>query len=210
MTEEIYVYLNPSISQALGDFSIPAIHPPKKKRGLECLIATRFLMPRHLLTDFEKDPHKYAIGTPLWASTHTFCFSFITKFQGDDPEHYLMAEDWPTFLYDEQAGWSPQNIRHGLFRGHVLARVSILPKCNHFQWVNQEKVALRIYRSKTAARADTEEMGALYQPKRKRPGPKDLLTKAKLTTVTPYMVAYAAVQVLHTAHRLLTLTMAHF
>lgn len=34
-----------------------------------------------------------------------------------------MAEEWPTFLYDEQAGWNENNIKNGLFRGHVLARV---------------------------------------------------------------------------------------
>ena len=35
----------------------------------------------------------------------------------------LITEEWPTFLYDEQAGWSNHNIRNGLFWGHVLARV---------------------------------------------------------------------------------------
>lgn len=37
-----------------------------------------------------------------------------------------MAEEWPTFLYDEQAGWNENNIKNGLFRGHVLARVRII------------------------------------------------------------------------------------
>jgi hypothetical protein len=38
----------------------------------------------------------------------------------------LVAEDWPTFLYDEQAGWSQSDIRKGLFRGHVLVRVGLI------------------------------------------------------------------------------------
>lgn len=43
-----------------------------------------------------------------------------------------MAEEWPTFLYDEQAGWSEKDIKNGLFRGHVLARVgAIQPHPNH-------------------------------------------------------------------------------
>ena len=53
----------------------------------------------------------------------------IVKLQDDeDMDWALIAEEWPTFLYDEQAGWSNCNIRNGLFRGHVLAQVcSIFP-----------------------------------------------------------------------------------
>ena len=48
----------------------------------------------------------------------------IAKLQDDeDMDWALITEEWPTFLYDEQAGWSSHNIRNGLFRGHVLARV---------------------------------------------------------------------------------------
>ena len=48
----------------------------------------------------------------------------IAKLQDDeDMDWALIAEEWPTFLYDEQAGWSSRNIRNGLFQGHVLARV---------------------------------------------------------------------------------------
>ena len=48
----------------------------------------------------------------------------IAKLQdSEDTTCALIAEEWPTFLYDEQAGWSSRDIRNGLFRGHVLARV---------------------------------------------------------------------------------------
>lgn len=43
-----------------------------------------------------------------------------------------MAEEWPTFLYDEQAGWTEKDIKNGLFRGHVLARIGVIqPDPNH-------------------------------------------------------------------------------
>jgi hypothetical protein len=51
-------------------------------------------------------------------------FSIIAKFTGDDPELSLYAEDFPTFLYDERAGWNEGDVRNGLLRGHVLVRVS--------------------------------------------------------------------------------------
>ena len=59
-------------------------------------------------------------------------FRTIAKFKaGGDPNWQLIAEEWPMFLYDEEAGWSEANIRKGLFRGHVLVRV-----CNiHFHIV---------------------------------------------------------------------------
>ena len=46
------------------------------------------------------------------------------KAQDEDPNWQLIAEEWPTFLYDEQAGWSEAKVNQGLFRGHVLVRVS--------------------------------------------------------------------------------------
>jgi hypothetical protein len=41
----------------------------------------------------------------------------------ESADHMLVAEEWPTFLYDEASGWSIHDVRRGLFRGHVLARV---------------------------------------------------------------------------------------
>ena len=53
----------------------------------------------------------------------------IAKFDNDDPNFQLVAEEWPTFLYDEEAGWNADRAENGLFRGHVLTRVGsmILP-----------------------------------------------------------------------------------
>jgi len=52
-------------------------------------------------------------------------FSVIARFCDDeDHSHSLIAEEWPTFLYDEHAGWNENDVRRGLFRGHVLVRVS--------------------------------------------------------------------------------------
>lgn len=49
----------------------------------------------------------------------------ISRFR-DDKDHVcsLIAEEWPTFLYDEHAGWNEKDRKRGLFRGHVLVRVS--------------------------------------------------------------------------------------
>ena len=44
---------------------------------------------------------------------------------GESANHALVAEEWPTFLYDETSGWSINDVRRGLFRGHVLARVCL-------------------------------------------------------------------------------------
>lgn len=69
-------------------------------------------------------------GTQPGTMDHTTRFegssptsSIINRFLGDEPDWALIAEEWPTFLYDEKAGWNPENIRNGLFRGHVLVRV---------------------------------------------------------------------------------------
>ena len=51
--------------------------------------------------------------------------STIDKLKGGESADYaLVAEEWPTFLYDEESGWNIKDIRRGLFRGHILARVS--------------------------------------------------------------------------------------
>lgn len=59
-----------------------------------------------------------------WLTLHN---SVIARFKGDEPELVMYAEDFPTFLYDESAGWNPRNLRNGLFRGHVLVRVGGYP-----------------------------------------------------------------------------------
>ena len=48
-------------------------------------------------------------------------------FDINDPNFQLVAEEWPTFLYDEQAGWNAEKAENGLFRGHILARVGFIP-----------------------------------------------------------------------------------
>lgn len=50
--------------------------------------------------------------------------SVIALFEDVDSGYVRNAEEWPTFLYAEQAGWSDKDIKNGLFRGHVLSRVS--------------------------------------------------------------------------------------
>ena len=44
-------------------------------------------------------------------------------FDNNDPNFQLVAEEWPTFLYNEEAGWNAEKAENGLFRGHVLIRV---------------------------------------------------------------------------------------
>jgi hypothetical protein len=63
----------------------------------------------------------------LRCMTHLPLCSTIAKFQaGDDSDWSLIAEEWPTFLYDERAGWNGSDIRNGLFQGHVLAQASLI------------------------------------------------------------------------------------
>ena len=48
--------------------------------------------------------------------------STIDKFMGGESADYtLVAEEWLTFLYDEESGWNIKDIRRGLFCGHILA-----------------------------------------------------------------------------------------
>lgn len=49
--------------------------------------------------------------------------SIISLFELEEPGYVRNAEEWPTFLYEEQVGWSDKDIKHGLFQGHVLSRV---------------------------------------------------------------------------------------
>ena len=51
----------------------------------------------------------------------------IAKFDTNDPNFQLVAEEWPTYLYDEEAGWNIEKPENGLFRGHVLIRVGVMP-----------------------------------------------------------------------------------
>jgi len=116
-------YLEPSCTETLG-YHIPA-NPPKEARGLHSHITARFLIPRHCLEAFEANPDRYIWASSPFTNAHTAPFSIIAKFNDDeDHEYSLIAEEWPTFLYDEQAGWSKKDLRRGLFRGHVLVRVS--------------------------------------------------------------------------------------
>ena len=73
-------------------------------------------------------PHQHKANPQL---THTN--STIDKFMGGESADYiLVAEEWPTFLYDEESGWNIKDIRRGLFHGHILARVSsIHPMIHH-------------------------------------------------------------------------------
>lgn len=110
----------------------------------------------------------------------------------------LIAEEWPTFLYDELAGWSMKDVRNGLFRGHVLARVGSTRILNLFSTRQHpwplHQVALRIFRNKSAVSRD--EIGGWFDPQAKCKGPKDFLTKnTDIKKVTPQMIAYAALQV---------------
>ena len=52
-------------------------------------------------------------------------------FDNNDPNFQLVAEEWPTFLYDEEAGWNAEKAENGLFRGHVLTRVGLMVSVLH-------------------------------------------------------------------------------
>lgn len=121
----------------------------------------------------------------------------IAKFlDGESTAYSLVAEEWPTFLYDELSGWSSNNVSKGLFRGHVLARVSPTTISNRpdLKAIFYNQVALRIYRNRTAV--NNEEIGKPFDPKGSRSqGQQPFLKKYNITKVTPEMVAYAALQV---------------
>lgn len=52
-------------------------------------------------------------------------------FDKNDPNFQLVAEEWPTFLYDEEAGWNADKAENGLFRGHILTRVCFMQSQLH-------------------------------------------------------------------------------
>jgi hypothetical protein len=136
----------------------------------------------------------------------------ISRLRNDeDHEYSLIAEEWPTFLYDEHAGWNEKDRTRGLFRGHVLVRVSqttLWPYTLMTMIQPSPQVALRIFRNQTAAQID--EVGKPYDPSKRAKGPADVLKRCGITDVTPRMIAYAAVQVLfhrrYLVHALMTLT----
>jgi len=126
--QEILQYLQPSSTDNLG-IIIPG-SLSKEERGLQNHATARFLIPRQHLEAFENDPNSYAmllpfacrpLGLPLTKPS-----SAIARFQDDeDLDWSLIAEEWPTFLYDERVGWNRGDVRNGLFRGHVLIRVGL-------------------------------------------------------------------------------------
>jgi len=135
VSQDIFQYLQPSNEISLG-INIPACLP-KTERGLNSHITARFLIPRQHLTAFEKDPDRSVTlyTTAVSTANHDSC-SMINRFTGEDTAGWaLVAEDWPTFLYDERVGWNERNIRRGLFQGHVLIRVgeinglALVPGC---------------------------------------------------------------------------------
>jgi len=126
--QDILQYLRPSSTEGLG-FEIPA-SLPKDKRGLESHITARFLIPRRHLEAFEADPDRYITSYPYnhcpFGQSLTVPSSIIARFKDtEQPDWALISKEWPTFLYNERAGWNETHIRNGLFRGHVLARVSL-------------------------------------------------------------------------------------
>ena len=146
------------------------------------------------------------MGTSLstaYSKTHRL-YRVISRLRdAEDPNWTLFAEEWPTFLYDEQAGWTEHNIRNGLFRGHVLARVRPThptPGEIGLTGLHLPKVTIRLFRNKTAAQAD--EIGTWYNPSKKAKGLKDFVTRHNIKRVTPQMIAYAALQVCLTIHYL--------
>ena len=132
--QEVLHYIEPSSETSLG-FYIPA-SLSKEERGLENHVTARFLIPRQHLEAFEKDPDRSATlhhYHPQLTSSH----SVIARFRDQDSDLSLIAEDWPTFLYDELTGWNQNDIRKGLFRGHILVRVSVInSKITHTRPVN--------------------------------------------------------------------------
>lgn len=122
----------------------------------------------------------------------------ISKFKRGEANFQLIAQEWPTFLYDERVGWNPDNIRDGLFRGHVLIRVCEIylhvPSTLLLLLRTFHQVALRIFRNRTAASADT--LSGWFDPNKRASGPKCMLERYKIQKVSRSMIAYAALQVI--------------
>ena len=84
---------------------------------------------------------------------------------GESTNHALVAEEWPTFLYNKTSGWSINDVRRGHFCGHVLARVCLnsYTVLQHNLTIPNAQVALWIYRNKTAVQ--NEVPGGISNPK---------------------------------------------
>jgi len=92
----------------------------KSNRGLNNALLARQLCPRKYL-DRLNEP-----GYSLYFFRHVFLNtspSFLNKLK--DGRIKIMAEDWPTFLYDSHSTYNPEDIEVGLMRGHLAVRVRI-------------------------------------------------------------------------------------
>ena len=122
----------------------------------------------------------------------------IANFKKGGADWQLVAEELPTFLYDERAGWNEKKVWKGLFRGHILVRVSCI--CSHTSCTTPPslrttlQVALRIFRNRTAAQAD--RLDGWFDPVKSKKGRRCVLDKLKAPKVTRGMIAYAAIQVM--------------
>ena len=193
---EILEYLRPSEEVAFS-YGIPA-HLARDKRGMNHHATARFLIPRRHLDEYEAAQQRYSVTLllhPTAGPHYTHNNSTIDKFAGGESADYmLVAEEWPTFLYDETAGWSITNIRKGLFRGHILARVSSISSASRQPTDPNTQVALRMYRNRTAV--TNEVIGEFFNPKTSQgQGRPSFVKKHGISKVIPEMIAYAAIQV---------------
>jgi hypothetical protein len=98
----------------------------------------------------------------------------------------VIADDWPTFLYEEGV-YDPGEIDKGLLRGHFLLRVSRLFIVHRvFAEDIVAKVYKHIFTSPSSALKDSPGTNATRSGNAKI---------HHMTRVTPTTIAYAAVQV---------------
>ena len=118
----ILQYLQPSKDHNLG-FPIP-VTLPKDSGGMEHNVTARFLIPASIWMHLRW----IQLGRKCLPAMHIAdtLASTIAMFDNNNPNFQLMAEEWPTFLYDEEAGWNAEKAENGLFHGHVLTWVGVM------------------------------------------------------------------------------------
>ena len=72
--------------------------------------------------------------------------STIKFMDGESVDYALVTKGWAIFLYVEESGWNINDVRRGLFHGHVLARASVIhPTPHHLNlgWPPMFQVTIR-------------------------------------------------------------------
>jgi hypothetical protein len=94
----------------------------KALRGFQHIDLAVHLCPLKLKAHFEHDP-MYASCESFFHANELFSRDFMN--QVEDGTIEITADDLPSFLYETETDYNPDDEVNGLFRGFLLVRVSL-------------------------------------------------------------------------------------